>query len=46
MGIGLVLIIAPEHEATTRDRLAEHAMEAYRLGTIGSADGAPHVVLQ
>ncbi len=46
MGIGLVLIIAPEHEPTIRERLAEHGIEAYRLGTIGSADGAPHVVLQ
>jgi len=46
MGIGLVLFIAPEHEDATREHLAAQNIEAYRLGTIGSAEGEPHVVLQ
>jgi phosphoribosylformylglycinamidine cyclo-ligase len=45
MGIGMVLIVAPEYEAAACSRLAEHGIVAPRIGTIHNTDESPHVVL-
>jgi phosphoribosylformylglycinamidine cyclo-ligase len=45
MGIGMVMIVAPEYETATRNHLAEHGIMAQRIGAIRDADEPPHVVL-
>ena len=41
-GIGLAVVVAPEHEAAALARLAAAGERAWRIGTIGSRpDGAP-----
>ncbi|MBV9865218.1 MAG: phosphoribosylformylglycinamidine cyclo-ligase [Abitibacteriaceae bacterium] len=46
MGIGMVLITAAEDAATAQEHLAAQGVAVQPIGTIGSAAGAPHVVLE
>lgn len=45
MGIGFVLIVAPEDEAAARAAFNEYSISAHTLGTVQSANGAAFVEL-
>lgn len=46
MGVGLVLIVDAAHVAAAHDTLAEHSLEAHRIGTISKTDASLQVVLR
>jgi phosphoribosylformylglycinamidine cyclo-ligase len=43
MGIGMCVVVAPQHEEAARETLREYSLEAHRIGTI--VEGAQDVVL-
>jgi phosphoribosylformylglycinamidine cyclo-ligase len=45
MGVGLVLVLSPEHEEKARTVLGDHNLPAPRIGRIESSADAPHVEL-
>jgi phosphoribosylformylglycinamidine cyclo-ligase len=45
MGIGFILVVAPEDEAVARQTLIEYSIDAKTLGTIEATTDAPYVEL-